>query len=91
LSYPIEAGKDLYAPIDGVKTGLYKNVVYKVTDENKVRVNSGGHTFISHYDGSCFKQVFGGGWLPMTKYNDWKSLRERKIGKKTYIPWQYNW
>jgi hypothetical protein len=88
-SYEVEAGKDLYAPIDGVKTHLYKNVVFKVTTKNKLRINKGGHVSISKYDGSFFKQIIGGGWLTMKKYDDWKSLRERKIGEKVYIPWQY--
>lgn len=93
-AYPIDPNSDLYAPIDGVKTSLYKNAVFKVTDGNKVEINNGGHVSISKYGGGTktMGQLILGGWNSgVGNRSDWKDLQERPLGGRQYKSWEYRY
>jgi hypothetical protein len=42
-AYPVRAGKDLYARVDGVKTSIMqRNDVYKIPTDGRVRIDGQG-------------------------------------------------
>lgn len=66
--YPVEAGGSFNHGIDGVKTKLYSNAIYKVANFNKVIVNPDGSVSTFTYGKAWQKfkgigaQILLGGW-----------------------------
>lgn len=81
-AYPLEAGKHLYAPIDGVSAKhIKKNAVYKVPDGNMVNVSDTemDTDVIATDDGigvtiAFFADLIKGGWIESSPDSTWDQL-----------------
>lgn len=85
----VKSGQSVYGMVDGVKTGLYSDAVYKLVDGNKVTVNSGGSISVNSYGG--YKGFFGlqltGGWST----SEFPTLRSAPIGRMKLPQPVYKW
>ena len=96
-AYPIEAGKDLYAPIDGVATTKYNDHVLKIPTGATITITSEGGGDIDWNGFGGIGRVFAKiGWINKgyieTNYpdnTDWNALfnKASEIGKKEYWSW----
>jgi hypothetical protein len=86
--YPLEPGESFNHPIDGVKTSLYSDAVFKVVDGTKIKVTNGGSVIITNntfswkgiqrYGGNAFI----GGW----RQDVFPNLLSCPIGTHQYQP-----
>ncbi|MEO1419264.1 MAG: RHS repeat-associated core domain-containing protein, partial [Bacteroidota bacterium] len=93
-AYPIEADKDLYAPVDGVATKKYSDQVFKVPTNGTVTVTSEGGFDLDFYGfGGIGRMAPGIGWIDkeyITNQDEddksWDALfnKAAKIGLKKY-------
>ena len=60
-AYPLEAGKDLYMPVDGVATEYYSNRVMKIPDNKRITVFSGGKVSFKGSSISRITPIYG--WI----------------------------
>lgn len=85
----VKSGQSVYGMVDGVKTGLYSDAVYKLVDGNKVTVNFGGSISVNSYGG--FKGFGGnlliGGWST----SEFPTLRSAPVGKTKFPTPTFKW
>ena len=85
----VKSGQSVYGMVDGVKTSLYSDAVYKLVDGNKVTVNSGGSISVNSYGGlrGFGGNLLKGGWST----SEFPTLRSAPIGRMKLPQPVYKW
>ena len=94
-AYPIEAGKDLYMPVDGVATSKYSDNVGKIPTKSSVTITKEGGLDIDFWGlGGLIRLFPDYGWVDTNWLkqkqkggdNSWNKLFEKakKIGRRSY-------